>query len=172
VRAEKGGGAQAAYNERVASCRAAAAALGAPTGGVLAFVPGSDRAERARALPDRVLAARAGFVFEEAMRVDAAAAALIAGDLGRLGALLDGSHRGLAGDYEVSHPAVDALVAAARRAGALGARIVGAGFGGSAIALTTHDRADALAAALRAAGAVSAFVAAPSDGARRASRVP
>jgi galactokinase len=111
-------------------------------------------------------------VFEEAMRVDAAAAALIAGDLGRLGALLDASHRGLAGDYEVSHPAVDALVAAARRAGALGARIVGAGFGGSAIALTTHDRADALAAALRAAGAVSAFVAAPSDGARRASRVP
>ena len=66
VRAEKGGAAQHAYNERVASCRAAAALLGAPTGGLLADVPGADRQQRARSLPDPVLARRAGFVFAEA----------------------------------------------------------------------------------------------------------
>lgn len=169
VRAEKGGAAQRAYNERVAQCREAARQLGAPAGGLLADVAGAQRSARARELPDRVLARRAGFVFAEAERVYAAAEALAAGDLPALGALLDASHAGLRDEYEVSHPAVDALVAAARRHGALGARIVGAGFGGSAIAITRADDAERLAAALRAAGAVSAFHARPSAGAVRTS---
>ena len=65
IRAEKAGLAQRAYNDRVASCRAAAALLGAPPGGLLAEVPGPDRRQRALALADPVLARRAGFVFAE-----------------------------------------------------------------------------------------------------------
>jgi galactokinase len=166
VRAEKGGAAQAAYNERVQQCRSAAALLGAPAGGLLADVP-ANRRPAVAALADPQLRRRAGFVFAEAARTDAAVQALRAGDLPELGRLLDACHRGLTDDYEVGHPAVDALVAAARAAGAFGARIVGAGFGGAAIALTTNERAATLAAALRRAGAVSVFVARPSAGARR-----
>jgi galactokinase len=170
VRAEKGGAAQQAYNQRVQQCLLAASAMGALPGGLLADVPGVRRAERARALPDALLARRAGFVFAEAERVIAAVAALRAGDLQGLGALVDASHRGLRDDYEVSHPAVDALVEVARRHGALGARIVGAGFGGCAIALCRSEKAAAMQKALQQAGALSAFAVQPSAGARQRQR--
>ncbi|MBL8723658.1 MAG: galactokinase [Planctomycetes bacterium] len=166
VRAEKGGALQAAYNERVHQCRRAASLLGAPAGGLLGDVPTSQWAASA-ALADPLLRRRAGFVFAEAARTSAAVAALRQGDLPELGRLLTSSHRGLTDDYEVGHPAVDALVRAAHAAGAFGARIVGAGFGGSAIALGTRETAAAIAAAMRAAGAVSTFVAEPSAGACR-----
>src|SRR5262245_19790155 len=120
----------------------AAALLGAGGSGRLADVPGAleERLGSVRRLQDPVLRRRAHFVFEEARRVDLAEEALDDGDLALLGKLLDASHRGLRDEYEVSHPAVDALVARAKEAGALGARIVGAGFGGCMIALTTRDR--------------------------------
>jgi galactokinase len=73
-------------------------------------------------------------VYENA-RVDGAVAALIAGDMERLGELLNASHASLRDDYEVSTPAVDATVSRLREHGALGARIVGGGFGGSVLAL-------------------------------------
>lgn len=167
VRADKGGAAQQAYNDRVQQCALAAAAMGALPGGLLADVPGAERERRARAIPDAVLAARAGFVFAEAARVDAAAAALAAGDLVALGALLDRSHAGLRDEYQVSHPAVDALVDVARAAGAAGARIVGAGFGGCCIALCRVERAEELARTLRQAGAADAFPVRPAGGAVR-----
>ena len=50
-------------------------------------------------------------------------------------AVLDGSHRSLRDDYEVSVPEVERTVEACREAGALGARIMGGGFGGSVLAL-------------------------------------
>ena len=43
VRAEKGGAAQRAYNERVAECARAAAVFGVPPGGLLADLPGKGR---------------------------------------------------------------------------------------------------------------------------------
>ena len=44
-------------------------------------------------------------------------------------------------DFEVSTPAVDALVEAARSIrGVYGARLTGGGFGGSIVALTEHSR--------------------------------
>lgn len=172
VRAEKGGMAQQGYNDRVRQCGAAAAALGAPPGGLLADVPGADRLARARTLADPLLARRAAFVFAEAARVEAAVAALQAGDLITLGRLLDHSHAGLRDDYEVSHPQVDALVSASRSHGALGARIVGAGFGGCCIALTTRSAAEQLATALRQSGATQAFVAVAGPGASTRRRVP
>jgi galactokinase len=75
-------------------------------------------------------------VESELERVHAFVAALEAGDRPALGALLNASHRSLRDDFEVSTPAVDALVERARQApGCLGARIMGAGFGGSILAL-------------------------------------
>jgi galactokinase len=67
--------------------------------------------------------------------VDAAVAALEAGDLEALGALLDASHASLRDDYEVSVPEVERAVEACHAAGALGARIMGGGFGGSVLGL-------------------------------------
>jgi galactokinase len=78
---------------------------------------------------------RVRHVIYENARVDAAVAALTAGDMDRLGELLNASHASLRDDYEISTPAVDATVARLREHGALGARIVGGGFGGSVLAL-------------------------------------
>jgi galactokinase len=75
-------------------------------------------------------------VESELARVREFASALTAGDRGALGELLKASHRSLRDDFEVSTPAVDALVERAWEVtGCLGARIVGAGFGGSVLAL-------------------------------------
>ena len=148
IRARKSGAARAGYNARVQECARAAVELGAPTDGLLADVPGEDRIARANRLDDRTLARRARFVFAEALRVDQAAEALRAGDIERLGELLNASHRGLRDDYEVSHPAVDELVARALAAGALGARVVGAGFGGCVVAVCRVPEAEVLVEAL------------------------
>jgi galactokinase len=58
---------------------------------------------------------------------------------------MDESHRSLREDFEVSSPALDAMVAAAQRAGSLGARMTGGGFGGCAVALVTTEGARAFA---------------------------
>jgi galactokinase len=74
-------------------------------------------------------------VLSENERVDAAVAAVRAGDWRALGELLDASHASLRDDYEASVPEVERAVGACRDAGALGARIMGGGFGGSVLAL-------------------------------------
>jgi galactokinase len=65
-----------------------------------------------------------------------------------MGALMNESHRSLAGDFQVSTPSLDRLVEYARRGGALGARLTGAGFGGSIVALCHSSRAADVIAAL------------------------
>ena len=117
--------ARSGYNERREECRSAAELLGV----------GSLRdASDGSALPDP-LDRRVRHVVTENARVDAAVAALTAGDMRELGELLDASHASLRDDYEVSVPEVERAVAACRDAGALGARIMGGGFGGSVLAL-------------------------------------
>jgi galactokinase len=113
------------YNERREECRAACRALG---------IESLRDAESHEGLPDP-LGRRVRHVLSENERVDAAVAALAAGDLAGLGRLLDASHRSLRDDYEVSVPAVEETVKACKEAGALGARIMGGGFGGSVLAL-------------------------------------
>ncbi|MBX7214875.1 MAG: mevalonate kinase [Thermoflexales bacterium] len=83
----------------------------------------------------------------------AARAALLAGDLPGLGALMNANHAALQG-LTVSADSLDALCEAARTAGALGAKMSGGGRGGAMLALA-RDAADAatIDAALRAAGA-------------------
>ncbi len=82
-----------------------------------------------------------------------ARAVLEAGDLPRLGALLDENHRWLQ-EMTVSDPALDRLVAAAREAGALGAKLSGAGRGGNMIALVEPGQSERVGEALLSAGAV------------------
>jgi galactokinase len=141
--------AESGYNDRRDECAAALEALGLDSL--------RDATEAGAAgLPDP-LDRRVRHVVTENARVEAAVAALAAGDGARTGALLDASHASLRDDYEVSTAAVEATVERLRAAGAAGARIMGGGFGGSAIALFapgTTPPADAL-------------VVEPSAGARR-----
>src|SRR5215468_1861137 len=82
---------------------------------------------------------RARHVLTEAERVDQAEAALTGGDWMGLSALIDASHASCRDDYEVSTPALEELVAAAKSAGAIGARLTGAGFGGCTINLVASE---------------------------------
>ena len=75
-------------------------------------------------------------LFEEASEMAATAReALDAGDLERVGKLMDDNHR-LLQQIEVSSVELDLLVDVARRNGALGAKMTGGGLGGNMVALT------------------------------------
>jgi galactokinase len=134
------------YNVRRRECEEAARALGVRQ---LRDAGPADRA-RIDALPEP-LSRRARHVVSENARVLGAVAALRAGDLVALGELLDGSHRSLRDDYEVSTPEIDLLVELVReQEGVHGARITGGGFGGSIAAIAdvgAGHRAAALAVA-------------------------
>lgn len=82
---------------------------------------------------------RARHVLTEAARVEEAVAALEAGDWLALSALMDASHASCRDDYEISSPALEALLTAAKNAGAIGARLTGAGFGGCTINLVASE---------------------------------
>lgn len=99
---------------------------------VLAETPYNQRRQEAEAgMPKRVR-----HVESEIQRVKLFAEAMERGDLEAMGRLLGESHASLRDDFEVSTPAVDAIVERAARApGCLGARLMGAGFGGSILAL-------------------------------------
>ena len=129
------------YNARRAECERACALLGVTA---LRDLAAADL-PRAAALPDP-LARRVRHVVGENERVRAALAALEAGDVVRLGALLDASHASLRDDYEVSTPEVDRLVEIARaQPETLGARLTGSGFGGAIVALVGRGAAAAVA---------------------------
>ena len=115
------------YNLRRQECRRAAAALGVPSLREATL----DAAQR---LPEP-LCRRARHVITENGRVVAAVAALERHDLAELGRLLDASHASLRDDYEVSTPAVEAVLSRLRAAGAIGGRILGGGFGGHVLGL-------------------------------------
>lgn len=120
------------YNERRASCEAAAKAF------QVAALRDVDMArfERECHRLDPVIARRARHVISENQRTLAAAEAMRRGDVETLGRLMDESHESLRADYEVSSEALDAMVASARaHPGCHGARMTGAGFGGCAVAL-------------------------------------
>ncbi len=125
-----------AYDDRRAACTRVAHELGVQA---LRDADADDLAAAADRL-DPADPRRARHVIGENARTLEAADALGAGDVARLGQLMDASHESLRNDYEVSSPALDAIVAAARAApGCLGARMTGAGFGGCAVALVRRD---------------------------------
>ena len=133
--------ATSAYNERRAQCDEAVRRL--VDGGIKAESLRDVSMEQLEAnkqlLPDLILR-RARHVVGENLRVIDAVAALEAGDLNRLGALMLASHKSLSEDFEVSCEELDFLVRNLSKSDAvLGARMTGAGFGGCAVALVAAD---------------------------------
>ncbi len=125
-----------AYNERRRQCEAAARVLGVPA---LRDVDAATLAASEGAMPD-VVFRRARHVVTENARTIRAADLARSGDVRGLGRLLDESHASLRDDFEVSSPALDAIVGIARhQPGCVGARMTGAGFGGCALALVARD---------------------------------
>jgi galactokinase len=126
--------ARSAYAARRAECDAASYRLG-PLGRL-----GPDEM---LGLPDALLRRRARHVVTECDRVRWCAAALQSGDLAEAGRLMTASHQSLAADFEVSTPALDALVGRlVTMPGVYGARLTGAGFGGCVVALAAPGAVD------------------------------
>jgi galactokinase len=147
-----------AYQERRAACDASARRLG---------LASLREATAAQVRDDPI----ARHVVSENQRVVDAVAALRAGDLATLAALLEASHASLRDDFAVSTPELDRLVELLLEEGARGARLTGAGFGGCVVALTTPaDREVVLARAVEryraeTGRAASAFPVEAADGA-------
>jgi galactokinase len=136
-----------AYNERRARCEAAARFFGAPA---LRDVTVDDVISAAGHL-DETTRRRARHVVTENARTLAAADAMQRDDPGRLGELMQASHRSLRDDFEVSSEPLDIMVdCALRDAACYGARMTGAGFGGCAVALIERHAAISFAASVAA----------------------
>jgi len=119
--------AASAYAERRAAVEAAAAAIGPLRTVSLDDLGG---------VADEVTRRRARHVVTENARTLEFAEALRAHDLSGAGRLMVESHRSLRDDFEVSTPALEALVERLLATpGVHGARLTGAGFGGCAVAL-------------------------------------
>lgn len=99
---------------------------------------------------DPVAYARARHVVGENARTVAAAAALRAGDLSRLGTLMAASHAAMRDDFQITLPPIDALVALLQDAigSEGGARMTGGGFGGAVVALMPSAEVDRVRAAV------------------------
>ena len=92
-------------------------------------------------MPDNVLR-RCRHVITENLRTVAAADALVAGNLKKLGDLMAAAHASYRDDFEASCDEADAMVDAARRLpGLIGARLTGGGFGGCTVNLVHAERA-------------------------------
>jgi galactokinase len=127
------------YRTRRAECEEAARRLGVAQ---LRDLGVADLARVAR-LPG-TLARRTRHVITEDDRVLAAVAALTARDLPALGELFAASHASMRDDFEISLPAIDALVAiAGADPDVYGARLTGGGFGGAIVALAKAGAAAA-----------------------------
>lgn len=91
-------------------------------------------------IKDELLVRRAKHCVYESQRVKDAVSALKAGNLEKLGKLLNESHESLKNDYEVTGIELDTLAETAQKQdGCIGARMTGAGFGGCGIALVHKD---------------------------------
>jgi N-acetylgalactosamine kinase len=86
------------------------------------------------------LRARARHFCTEYARVEGGRDALLVDDAETFGRLMNESHTSCAGDYDVSGPELEQLVAIAREGGAIGSRLTGAGFGGCTVNLVPIDR--------------------------------
>ena len=129
------------YNTRRAQCEEAARYLGVPA---LRDVDLALLAEKGAGL-DPVTLRRARHVVSENERVAAAAAALAAGDLPRMGELMADSHVSMRDDFEITVPAIDRLVEIVKEAigPAGGVRMTGGGFGGCVVALVPEELVEA-----------------------------
>ncbi len=122
------------YNERRSTCERAALELGVSSlrHATIDLLDASDVDDLARR--------RARHVITENQRVVDWGTAVAASDFETAGALMVASHESLRDDYEVSGPALDAMVELALETdGVIGARLTGAGFAGACVALVRND---------------------------------
>lgn len=119
------------YRQRRESCEHAARTLGISSLRELT----SDGLPHARELLDDTTFRRVRHVVTENQRVLDTVHALTESGPRAIGEFLDGSHRSLRDDFEVSTPDLDLAAETANAHGALGARMTGGGFGGAVIAL-------------------------------------
>jgi galactokinase len=130
------------YNTRRAECERGVELLKAALPGItqLRDVSEEEWRRHEHLLPEPVRS-RCRHVVTENARTLAAAEALRAGDLPKLGRLMYAGHESLRRDYEVSCAELDKLVSTAESAGnaVLGARMTGGGFGGSTVNLVRRD---------------------------------
>jgi galactokinase len=111
-----------------------------------------DLAAAGSAMGEGVLLRRARHVVTENARTLQAVEAMARDDATGLGRLMNESHDSLREDFEVSSPALDAIVSLARQhPTCYGARLTGAGFGGCAVAAARAEDAGAFASEVRAA---------------------
>jgi galactokinase len=127
------------YNLRREQCEAAARHFGVTA---LRSV-GTELLEHGAKGLDATVLRRARHVVSENQRTLDAAAALVRGDLQSLSVLMAASHASMRDDFDITTPAIDALVETV--AGVLGhqggVRMTGGGFGGCVVALAPHGLA-------------------------------
>jgi galactokinase len=135
-----------AYNQRRAECEAVVSAVAERFERVHSLRDvNADMLDAVRDTIEATAVARAEHVIGENERVLGCVDALGRGDLPAVGGLLAASHASLRDRFEVSSPALDALVEIAGGvAGVVGARMTGAGFGGSIVAIVERDAIGAL----------------------------
>lgn len=125
------------YNARRLQCEAAARHFGVRA---LRDVDAAMLEARGAGLDPEVLR-RARHVVTENARVAEAATALKAGDLERMGELMEASHISMRDDFEITVPSIDRLVGIVKAAigTAGGVRMTGGGFGGCVVALVPRE---------------------------------
>jgi galactokinase len=100
-------------------------------------------------MPDNVMR-RCRHIITENLRTAAAADALAAGNLKKLGDLMAAAHVSYRDDFEASCDEADLMVEAAQELpGLIGARLTGGGFGGCTVNLVQEELAELFAKALR-----------------------
>lgn len=83
---------------------------------------------------------RARHCMTEHQRVRESIKAIHSNNVQELGTLMNASHLSMRDDFEMSLPAIDALVVDAVKFGAVGARLTGGGFGGCIVACVAKDQ--------------------------------
>ncbi len=134
------------YNTRRAQCEQAARHFGVAALRDLTLAQLQARAQGLDAVADR----RAHHVVTENQRTLDAAAALAAHDMRGMGQLMAQSHQSMRDDFQITVPAIDALVEIAQKAigSEGGARMTGGGFGGCVVALVPTSRVASVRAAI------------------------
>ena len=130
------------YNTRREQCEAAAKHFGVKALRDITMA----QLEAAREDLDDLTFRRARHVVTENDRTEAAAEVLALGDLVAMGELMAQSHASMRDDFEITVPAIDAIVEIVKsvigREG--GVRMTGGGFGGCVVALVPQDKVNAI----------------------------
>lgn len=132
------------YNARRADCSAAVRALG------LSSLRDASIKQIEQAGLEPTIARRARHVISEITRTEATVAAIAARDLQAIGNIFGASQASMRDDFDITVPAVDALVALLANAIGPhgGARMTGGGFGGAVVGVLPAEQVDAVTAAI------------------------